>query len=219
MLRAALIILLSSNAYSSPLIVGIAGTIDTGIPTKVSTIKAALMSTGLEFDIRIYPGERSLQLLSQGEIALDVYRQPQAVHSYKNLIQIKPAVDVMKFWLVTHSSAAHLCDINVVEHSKDTVVGVRGVRLFSDYVYPQFIAHEEVNDFSQTLNMVADQRADFSVWPKSRIESELLSPSLNVHICDGKPYLTLEFYSYLHVDFSWALPVIEQAYKKHFKGD
>ncbi len=212
-----MLILSSLSAHSEPLIVGISETIGEGMPHKVKLIKAVLMDAGLEFEFRYYPGERSLQLLSKGDIALNVYRQPSAILDFEDVRQINPAVDVLKFWLITHASTSHLCDIKADEYSKYVVVGVRGARFFSDYVYPNFFDFEEVNHYSQILHMVADKRVDFSVWPKGNIGTGLGGHSMDVHICENSPYLTLRFYSYLHKDFIWALPAIEKAYKKHFK--
>ncbi len=161
--------MLSVNLMAEPLVVGISSTTANGIPEKVAAIKSALISTGLELDMRVLPGERSFILLTQGAIALDIYRQPASLIIYKDLIRLNPAVGKLGFWLVTHTSNAHLCDLNMNEYTQYTVVGVRGARYFSNFIYDKFFDHEEVNNFSQALRMVGDKRVDFSVWPIERL--------------------------------------------------
>ena len=204
------------SVCAEPLIVGVNETIGEGMPKKVERIKAALKDADLNFDFREYPWERGFQLLAQGDIALNLYLQPRDEIEFIGLLQVRPAVDVLKFWLITHVSTAQLCNIKKNEFSEYMVVGVRGAHFFSDYVYPNFLAYEEVRHFSQMLNMVADQRVDFGLWPKDSIETGLGGHSMDVHICESQPYLTLKFYTYLHKDFSWALPAIKKAYEKHF---
>ncbi len=211
-----LLFLYSLGLQAESLVVGISGTTARGIPETVATIKAALLSTNLELDIREFPGERSIVLLTQGEIAIDVYRQPAAVAMFADLIQIKPSVGVLEFWLVTHKSNAYLCQLNEAQRSRRTVVGVRGARFYGNYVYDNFLAHEKVNNFSQVLEMIRDKRVDFSVWPVAPLENALKDYGFNAHVCKGKPYLTLKFYSYIHKNYSWAIPKIEKAYREYF---
>ncbi len=211
-----LICLFSACLMAQPLVVGIAGTSANGVPEKIEVIKSALKSTGLDLDIRVLPGERSIILLTQGAIAMDVYRQPGALAIHEDIIQIKPAVGTLDFWMITHSSTSKLCHLNQNDYSQHSVVGVRGARFFSNFIYDNFSAHEEVNNFSQVLKMVGDQRVDVSIWPIKRLQSLPKSAWENIHICDASPYLTLNFYSYIHKKYAWAIPVIEKAYRKHF---
>jgi len=208
--------LLSHCLLAQPLVVGIAGTSANGVPEKIEVIKSALMSTGLDLDIRVLPGERSIILLTQGAIALDVYRQPEALAIYEDIIQINPAVGTLEFWMITHSSTSKLCHINQKDYRQHSVVGVRGARFFSNFIYDKFSTHEEVNNFSQVLKMVGDQRVDVSIWPIERLKRLPESAWENIHICDASPYLTLNFYSYIHKKYAWAIPAIEKAYRKHF---
>ncbi len=208
--------LLSHCLLAQPLVVGIAGTSANGVPEKIEVIKSALMSTGLDLDIRVLPGERSIILLTQGAIALDVYRQPEALAIYEDIIQINPAVGTLEFWMITHSSTSKLCHINQKDYRQHSVVGVRGARFFSNFIYDKFSTHEEVNNFSQVLKMVGDQRVDVSIWPIERLKRLPESAWENIHICDASPYLTLKFYSYIHKKYAWAIPAIEKAYRKHF---
>jgi len=208
--------LYSLGLWAEPLVVGVASTTVLGIPQKIATIKGALLSTDLELDIREFPGERSIILLTQGEIAIDVYRQPAAVAMFDDLIQIKPSVGALEFWLVTHKSNAHLCQLTDLQRLQRTVVGVRGARFFDNYVYDKFLAHEKVNSFSQALEMIRDKRVEFSVWPAKSVMNALKDSGLHAYVCKGKPYLTLKFYSYIHKKYSWAIPKIEKAYREHF---
>ncbi len=208
--------LFSACLLAQPLVVGVSGTSANGVPEKIEAIKTALLSTGLEFDIRMLPGERSIILLTQGEIAMDVYRQPGALAIYEDIIQIKPAVGTLEFWMITHSSTSKLCHLNKGDYRQYSVVGVRGARFFSNFIYDKFSSHEEVNNFSQVLKMVGDQRVDVSIWPIERLQGLPKSAWENIHICDASPYLTLNFYSYIHKKYAWAIPAIEKAYREHF---
>jgi len=206
----------STFLFAQPLVVGVSGTSANGVPEKIEAIKSALLSTGLELDIRVLPGERSIILLTQGAIAMDVYRQPGALAIYEDIIQIKPAVGTLEFWMITHSSTPKLCHLNKGDYDQYSVVGVRGARFFGDFIYDKFSSHEEVNNFSQVLKMVGDQRVDVSIWPIARLKGLPKSAWQNIHICDASPYVTLNFYSYIHKKYAWAIPVIEKAYRKHF---
>jgi len=206
----------STCLFAQPLVVGVSGTSANGVPEKIEAIKLALLSTGLELDIRVLPGERSIILLTQGAIAMDVYRQPEALAIYEDIIQIKPAVGTLEFWMITHSSTSKLCHLNKGDYDQYSVVGVRGARFFSNFIYDKFSSHEEVNNFSQVLKMVGDQRVDVSIWPIERLKGLPKSAWQNIHICDASPYVTLNFYSYIHKKYAWAIPVIEKAYRKHF---
>lgn len=201
---------------AEPLVVGISATSVNGIPKQIEIIKAALNSTGLELDIRVLPGERSIVLLTQGEIAIDVYRQPAALAIYQNLIRLDPSVGQLEFWLVTHASTPHLCKLDESEHVNYRVVGVRGARFFKNFVYHNFFDFEEVNTFTQTLQMIGDKRVEFTVFPIRKLKSISRKFRGNMHVCDEHPYLTLKFYSYIHKKYAWAIPVIEESYRKYF---
>jgi hypothetical protein len=215
-LLALLLCLSSFGLKPEPLVVGVSENLEQGDPQTIATIKAALLSTGLDLDIRTFPGERSAVLLSQGNIAMDIYRQPAAVAMIKELVAIKPSVRTLNFRLVTHKSTAHFCQLTPAQFFKHTVVGVRGARFFDNYVYDKFLNHEEVGNFSQALKMLIDKRVDFSVWPVKDFEKSLNLKDKNIHVCKGEPYITLKFYSYIHKKYSWAIPKIEKAYREYF---
>ena len=61
-----------------------------------------------------------------------------------------------------------------------------------------------------------DKRADFSVLPMEWIKQVSNKAKNSIHVCDNKPYLTLNFYSYIHKKYAWAIPAIEKSYRNVF---
>mgnify|MGYP000384695356 CR=1 FL=1 len=207
-----------ASAFAETLPVGIALALIEDYPEQYDKMKKALISTGFMFDFRVLPGERSLRMLSHGELAIDLSRQPSAAAQYNNLIQIKPSTSSIELWLMTHPDNTSLCPISPHQYKEFSVVGVRGFRLYSDFVYPHFSYHEEVNHMEQALRMIFDKRADFFIWgnglglykAQQRIGKSVL-------ICSNKPFVKINLYSYIHEKYSWAIPKIEKAYREYFK--
>ncbi len=205
-----------SNVYSQVLSVGIALALIEDYPKQYEKIKQALMSTGLDFDFRVLPSERSLQMLSRGELAMDLARQPSAVASFKDLIQVNPPTNSLELWLMTHPDNKSLCTANLADLKPHSVVGIRGFRIFKNAVYPYFSNHEEVNRLEQALHMIFDKRADFTLWTVPGLVKAQDRIGQAAWVCGKKPFIKIKLYSYIHKHYAWALPKIEQAYRQHF---
>jgi len=194
--------------------VGIHEALETYVPQKVQDIKAALASTGLSFEFLVLPNERSIRMALNGDLAIDLYRQPMAMKDHTHMIQVLPAVDKLEFWLYTSLQTPSLCNKNT--HPQNIVVGVLGIHWFEDYIYAGFQQHKVVNRFSQAYKLVAQGQVGLSLLTRPAIKLEAQQSALNVKICGSEPFLTIKTYSYVHSDFSWVIPQIEQAYRRHF---
>ncbi len=193
--------------------VGIHEALEKYAPQKVRDIKAALASTGLEFEFLTLPNERSIRMALSGDLAIDMYRQPMAMKDHGHMIQVLPAVDKLEFWLYTSPQTPSLCNKNT--HPLNTVVGVLGIHWFEDYIYAGFQQHKVVNRFSQAYKLVAQGQVGLSLLTRSAIELEAKQSGLSVKVCGREPFLSIKTYSYVHSDFSWVIPQIEQAYRRH----
>ncbi len=196
--------------------VGVQASLEKFLPKKVQDIKNALASTGLMFHYFPLPNERAIQMLGSGDMALDLYRQPQAMQDFSDLIQVNPAVDVLKLWLYTHPSTPHLCQPKT--HKKVMVVGVLGIHWFENYIFPKFNDHEVVHNFDQAFNLVANGRVGVSLLNKKGIQDEMANTGLKVHTCSNGPFITLKHYTYVHSAYAWLVPDIERAYRQHFSN-
>jgi len=194
--------------------VGIHSSLEKYRPEKVQQIKQALASSGLQFEYLVLPNERTLRMASYGNLAIDMYRQPLAMKSHKDMVRVPQAVDKVEFWLYTHPTTPNLC--NRETHAQQTVVGVLGIHWFENYIYPKFKQYQEVSQFSQAFKQVASGRVGVSLLTSAAIEQETKSTGWPVKICGSKAYLTLKMYSYVHRDFSFLIPQLEQAYQLHF---
>jgi len=193
--------------------VGIHEALETYVPQKVQDIKAALASTGLNFEFLVLPNERSIRMALNGDLAIDLYRQPMAMKDHTHMIQVQPAVDKLEFWLYTSSQTPSLC--NKTTHPNNTVVGVLGIHWFEDYIYAGFQQHKVVTRFSQAYKLVSQGHVGVSLLTRSAIELEAKKSGLKVNVCGRQPFLTIKTYSYVHSDYSWVIPQIEQAYRRH----
>ncbi len=206
----------ASEAYAERLLVGIPIPVNETIPDKVKQIKAALLSTGLEFEFRELPLERSMLMLKQGTLAIDIYRQSRAMAGSPELTKVEPEVDKHDFWMATHIDTPDLCLLSTKQHLQRSVVGIRGARMFESMIYPNFKFYEEVNSLKQAIIMVNLERVDFTIWPLFGLHKLQKELGINLYICKKRPYLTMKFFSYIHKDYLWALPKIIAAYKKEF---
>ncbi len=208
-------LLLAFNCQAQNVIsVGIHESLEKYVPQKVKKIKAALMSTGLYFEFLILPNERSIRMALNGDLAIDMYRQPMAMKDHTHMIQVVPAVDQLHFWLYTSTETPNLCNKN--NHQQNTVVGVLGIHWFEDYIYSGFQDYKVVNRFSQAYKLVAQGQVGLSLLTRTAIELEAKNSGLSVKVCGSEPFLSIKTYSYVHSDFSWVIPQIEQAYRMHF---
>lgn len=204
------------SAFSETLSVGIASALIEDYPNEYEKMKKALLSTGLNFDFRVLPSERSLQMLSRGELAMDLSRQPSAVASYKDIVQIEPSTRNLSLWLITHSDSSSLCNLDSKSLKNHSVVGIRGFRIFNDFVYPYFSYHEEVNHLGQALYMIFDKRAEFTVWTVPGLDKAQKRIGQAALVCGEKPFINIKMHSYIHKNYSWAILKIEQAYRQYF---
>jgi len=62
---------------------------------------------------------------------------------------------------------------------------------------------------------VSQGHVGVSLLTRSAIELEAKRSGLKVNVCGRQPFLTIKTYSYVHSDFSWVIPQIEQAYRRH----
>jgi len=207
-------LVLALNCQAQQVIsVGIHEALEIYVPQKVQDIKAALASTGLAFDFLVLPNERSIRMALNGDLAIDLYRQPKAMKDHTHMIQVLPAVDKLEFWLYTSSQTPSLC--NKTTHSYSSVVGVLGIHWFEDYIYAGFQQHKVVHHFSQAYKLVSQGHVGVSLLTRPAIELEAKQSGLRVKVCGNEPFLTIKTYSYVHSDFSWVIPKIEQAYRQH----
>jgi len=210
-----LILLFPVHSFSEQLIkVGILQSIEVYRPAKLQEIKEALISTGLPFEFTSFPNERALRLAIGGFSAMDIYRQPSTMKNAADMIRINTPVDYMEGWLFTHPDTPSLCDIHTFK--EQTVVGVLGAHWYEDFIYPRFKDHKVVLKFAQAFKLVANRFVALSFAGRDGIEKEMNETGLAVKICGTKPFQTFKIYTYVHKDFAWIIPLVEQAYARHF---
>lgn len=208
-------LLWAHEGLSAPLSVGVNTLLQDTLPAKVAEIQAALKGSGVDMEFKPLPARRSLQSVRKGLIAIDLYRTPVAVNDYTEIIQIKPAVDIQDFWLVTGKK--ELCALSAAERQPYSIAGLRGARLFQS-IYANFKSLVEVPSFTFVATMLTAGSVDFGVWTREGITEAQKRKNISLHICGDKPYQSFVFYTYIHKDYSWAIPQIEQSYRKVF-GD
>ena len=197
-------------------LVGINHSLNQNLPHVVAELKQTLLSTGINISFVVLPAERELISAANGDIAMTSYRQPLAVAQHESLVQIKPAINELSFFLFTVPDQKNVCKLSEEEYKEIDAVGLLGVKLYPTLVYPKFRSGTNVLNFSQVLTMLDKNRAHVSIAPLDVIEQGRQKTGINLHVCEDKPFIKIPFYSYLHKDYLHLKPKIESAYQKVF---
>lgn len=183
----------------------------------VQRILRALDNSGFEIEVQVLPGNRALSMAASGEFAMDIYRQPQAIAHFPDLIALEPRVDAVTFGMITSKQAPEKCDSDEAQFGKMSVVGRLGIKLYEDYYYPMFAETVTLDNFDQAFRVLAAQRVDVGFLTRDafdRIEAPLREQLL---FCDTHEK-NFPIHSYIHRNYLWAKDRIEAAYRKEF-GD
>lgn len=194
---------------------GIAEPMHNNFPEQIAEVQSALESSGLSFEYIKLPPKRSLALLKEGEIALDIFRHSFAFPASDDLIKVSIPVDEKTFRLFVSKNVAYLCKLSPFERQFRTVVGVKGARIFEDFIYKHFSAHTSAEDLPQLLALLKLNRFDYGIWEEEQIY-QLSNAELEDIVVCSPPYLNVKFHTYLSNKYAWALPYIEKSYRLAF---
>ena len=185
------------------------------LPQIRGRILEALRQSGFEIDLVALPGNRALLAASRGEVAIDVYRQREAIARVPNLVAIEPPVDRVTFGMITSVDTPGHCDAGESQFSEMSVVGRLGIKLYEEYYFPRFARAESVSDFEQMLKLVAARRIDVSFLTEEAFARMAGEYRQRLLFCPGR-HDSFTIHSFIHKDFLWAKPRIEAAYRRAF---
>ncbi len=185
------------------------------LPQVKARILPALRESGYRIDLVVLPGNRALLAASRGEVAMDLYRQPEAVAAVPNLVALQPAVDEVVFGMIVSAETPGHCEVSEAQFGLMSVVGRLGIKLYEDHYYPLFAQTTTVQDFEQMFKLVASRRVDVSFLTEdafARLSGEYRESLL---FC-REHRKTFAIHSFIHTDYLWAKSRIEAAYRRAF---
>jgi len=215
-----LLILLFTIAYNAvavaePLIVAVAKPVTVSVPDKLDKIKNALKSTDLELTYVTYPARRSAIILNSGKAAFSPYIMDARSHS--DLIKIPVVLGVQEVWLL--SKSADTCPSDMNQLSQYSLIGLGGLQLLKP-VYLQFNRYSLAGSVPAAIKMLMAGRGDFTIGDSAAINpmaKRLGINNANFANCGDKPLTSHTFHTFVHKNYAWAVPQIEQALKAAFE--
>lgn len=160
------------------------------------------------------PAERSLREANLGLLDGDVMRQPDAVKSFNNLLMIDVPLAFYQYWV--YMAADTPCPSTQLDIWQLKPVGLVGFRYF-DTIYAQSRSgYHQVSNVSSVMDMLASQRADYSVMSAEAYDILSARYNLNLTRCFDSPLLSYPVYTYLHSKHAHHIPALTKAYEHVF---
>jgi len=199
------------HANEFPVVIG--DTAYNNMPGLAERIISALKEQGLDATLNVIPGERALNLLQHGRVALDIIRHAEIVKHYPQLRQITPSVMNLHWSRIVSSSAKENC----AKPGKDlSVIGIKGIRAFEGIIAPKFIRITWAPTKDSAFRMVSARRSDATFWMKNRLDNFYNHYGKTLAVCTENE-VNLSLHSYLHNSYEWALPKVDTAYANLFE--
>ncbi|MGH1370815.1 MAG: hypothetical protein ACRBBW_02185 [Cellvibrionaceae bacterium] len=199
---------LIAQVHASEFPVAIGNTAYNNMPGLAERIVSALQDQGLDAELQVMPGNRALNLLQQGGVALDIIRHSDVVKHHAQLRQIKPAVIHLNWSRITSSAAQENC---TKAGEQLAVIGIKGIPAFEGVIIPKFKSIVWAPSEESALRMTSAQRKDVTYWMKSRLDLVHTNYADTLTICSENE-ISIPLHSYLNDEFEWALPKVEAAY-------
>ena len=184
-------------------------------PNTMTRVYKALRSTGYTIEVMELPRKRSLAMLMQGDLSLELGITPSAIPADSGLIRIDPPIINLNFKLTTSKKTPEICNLDKEGLKALSFAASLGAPVYENF-FPQFFSSTElVRGYTRMFQMVALQRAQVTYMAlegATEIPQEIKSQLL---VCESHP-ISLTAHSYLHEDFLWAKDKIEAAYRREF---
>lgn len=201
-----------AQLHASEFPVAIGNTAYSNMPGVAEKIVKALKAQGLDARLQVVPGNRALQLLQHGGVAIDIIRHADIVEHYSQLRQINPPVINLNWSRLTSSAAIENCTRS---GEGLTVVGIKGIPAFEGVIVPKFKSITWAPTEFSALRMISAGRRDITYWMKNRLGSVREDYAETLTVCEENE-INIPLHSYLHRDYEWALPKVEAAYASLF---
>jgi hypothetical protein len=162
-----------------------------------------------KFSFESASSERALMMLKRAEIPFNFARQQNAVNTIEGIIKLEPYISSAQMWLLASNDENCLLHDNVNEAS---LVSVNGVKIVESLA-PKFKQFEKVSALESAFKMVERKRVDFTIWDISELTMLNEKFKTNLVVCGQNPMTTTVFSTYLHPDFAYMKPWIEEKYR------
>ena len=193
--------------------------ITTNFPQEAERVKKALATTGYSIEFVDLPGRRSIIMLSQGKIALEIFRNTHAVEQFPNIIAIEPPIKSMLVNMITGAKTPEFCNKTENDFKEMSVAGMLGVELHATFYAPMFKqATTDLSSIEDVVEFVLLQRADVSFLPDEMISKLPRELRDQLKVCETHT-TRFHFNTLIHRDYLWAKDKIEAAYREEFSND
>jgi len=212
MIRWLILSLFIANICANEFPVVIGETAYANMPGLAENVIEALQVQGINAKLEVVPGERALHLLTSGLAAIDIIRHPKIMEGMTNLTKIDFPVINIRFVRIVSIESAENCtrtDDDLI------VVGVKGIRAFKGIIVPRYKTIVWVSDAEHAFRMLAAERGDITYWLAKDLTTLETEYADQLIICKENE-VKFALYSYLNMDYKWALPEVEAAYKHLF---
>lgn len=204
----------SAKAEALPVSVSIL--VSDNFPRLIKRVTRALEKTSLEIKFNFYPHKRSLAMLSQGEVALEIARIPSAVSQFTDLVRLQPSVQSVNYQMITSSKTPELCGVNEEDFESMSAVGILGSDPHETYYSSKFRDFTMVGDAPALIKFVALRRADVSFVPEIVLTALPEEKMHRLEVCKTNSTM-FEAYLHLHENYLWAKDAVETELKAEFK--
>jgi len=135
-------------------------TVDTLISEVIT--RQAYKRIGIDVEIRKYPGERALRLADSGTVDGEVQRINGIAATYKNLIQIRPAINFIDGAAFTRTKSFEVQGWNSLRPYR--IGFIRGIKFAERNT--RGMNATSVKDYKNLFHMLANDRFDIIVSPR-----------------------------------------------------
>jgi len=154
-----------------------------------------------------------LRSAASGKIDGDIFRFPQTVVDFPNLLQIPFIIHSNGLWLYV-SSKQECFDLDQL--SKKIPVGVIGIHYFQKIYAISENSYEQVETPLQAIRMLDNNRADYTV-ANERVKTALTKETgINLTRCFDEPFISDPAYTYIHSSNADILEKLTKSYQLIF---
>lgn len=184
-----------------------ANTVDT--VTSEVIVREAYRRLGIAVDIRKYPGERALKMADAGVVAGDVQRIDNLSAKYRNLIQLRPAINYIEAAAFSRDRASEIAGWESLRPHRLGII--RGIKFAENNTgdMKRYVA----NDYAGLFRMVKGNRVDLAI--SLSLNGRYQSAVLGIDgVFELKPaIMRFDLFHYIHKSRAHLKPRLETVFR------